>query len=137
MRVAIYARYSSENQSEKSIEDQVRVCRNYAKEHGFVVDEKNIFVDEAISGRGEGIQVIRDSADGIIDVFSKFENRIQEIVVEGNKAMVICRIEAVTAAGIPLESTGANYYQVENGKIIYMASFHDREPFVKAFPDKD
>jgi DNA invertase Pin-like site-specific DNA recombinase len=27
MKVAIYARYSSENQSEKSIDDQVRVCK--------------------------------------------------------------------------------------------------------------
>ena len=50
MRVAIYARYSSENQSEKSIDDQVRVCKNYIKEHGMTIDEKHIYVDEAISG---------------------------------------------------------------------------------------
>jgi len=31
MRVAIYARYSSENQSEKSIDDQIRVCKNYIR----------------------------------------------------------------------------------------------------------
>jgi len=29
MKAAIYARYSSENQSEKSIDDQIRVCKNY------------------------------------------------------------------------------------------------------------
>ena len=50
MRVAIYARYSSENQSEKSIEDQVRVCKNYIQDNGMQCDEKHIFVDEAISG---------------------------------------------------------------------------------------
>ncbi len=50
MRVAIYARYSSENQSEKSIDDQVRVCKQYITDHGMTYDEKHLFVDEAISG---------------------------------------------------------------------------------------
>ena len=31
MRAVIYARYSSDNQREASIEDQVEVCRRYAK----------------------------------------------------------------------------------------------------------
>ena len=30
-RVALYARYSSDNQSESSIEDQFRLCREHAK----------------------------------------------------------------------------------------------------------
>ena len=50
MRVAIYARYSSENQSGKSIDDQIRVCKNYIQEHEMSVDDKHIYVDEAISG---------------------------------------------------------------------------------------
>lgn len=50
MKVAIYARYSSENQSEKSIDDQIRVCRKYIENNGLVFDEKQIYVDEAISG---------------------------------------------------------------------------------------
>ena len=50
MRAAIYARYSSENQSEKSIDDQVRVCKKYLAEHDISIDDKHIFVDEAISG---------------------------------------------------------------------------------------
>ncbi len=50
MRVAIYARYSSENQSEKSIDDQIRVCQRYIEAHGFQFNEKQIYVDEAISG---------------------------------------------------------------------------------------
>jgi len=50
MKAAIYARYSSENQSEKSIDDQVRVCRAYASEHGLVIEEKDIYTDEAVSG---------------------------------------------------------------------------------------
>ena len=31
MRAAIYARYSSDNQREASIEDQIEVCRRYAE----------------------------------------------------------------------------------------------------------
>lgn len=50
MRVAIYARYSSENQSEKSIDDQIRVCQKYIENHGLLFDERHIFTDEAISG---------------------------------------------------------------------------------------
>lgn len=50
MRVAIYARYSSENQSEKSIDDQVRVCQKYIDHYNYTVDQRHVFVDEAISG---------------------------------------------------------------------------------------
>ena len=34
-RAAIYARYSSENQRDASIEDQIEVCRRYAARQGF------------------------------------------------------------------------------------------------------
>lgn len=50
MRTAIYARYSSENQSEKSIDDQIRVCKKYIRAHGMVCDPRHVFADEAISG---------------------------------------------------------------------------------------
>ena len=48
MRAVIYARYSSDLQSEASIEDQIRLCRErVAEENGSVVD---IYADYAISG---------------------------------------------------------------------------------------
>lgn len=50
MRVAIYARYSSENQSEKSIDDQVRVCQRYIESNGLTFNPKHIYSDQAISG---------------------------------------------------------------------------------------
>lgn len=95
--------------------------------------DDHVVVDEALSGHTEGIQAMKDSADGIEAQFSKFENHIQEIVVEGNKGMVVCRIEAITAGGVPLESTGANFYKIKDGKIVYMSTFHDPTPFMKAF----
>jgi site-specific DNA recombinase len=48
MRAVIYARYSSDLQREASIEDQIRLCREYVdKENGKIVE---IFSDYAISG---------------------------------------------------------------------------------------
>jgi DNA invertase Pin-like site-specific DNA recombinase len=45
---AIYARFSSENQSDDSIDDQVRVCRRYAELQGFHVAA--VYADPKISG---------------------------------------------------------------------------------------
>ena len=66
MKAAIYARYSSENQSEKSIDDQVRMCKNYCKEHELIVCEEHIYVDEAISGsliNRPGLQALEKAAE--------------------------------------------------------------------------
>src|SRR3989338_7005857 len=66
MRAAIYARYSSENQSEKSIDDQIRVCRNYCKEHEISSGEEHIYTDEAVSGsliNRPGLQALEKAAE--------------------------------------------------------------------------
>ena len=67
MNVAVYARYSSENQSAKSIDDQVRVCRKYIDGHGMVLDDRHIYVDEAISGSirtRPGLQALEKAMEG-------------------------------------------------------------------------
>jgi DNA invertase Pin-like site-specific DNA recombinase len=48
MKVAIYARYSSENQRDASIADQLRVCREFAARQGWTIVEE--FTDHAVSG---------------------------------------------------------------------------------------
>jgi len=48
LRVGVYARYSSENQRDASIEDQVRICRARAEREGWVIAET--FTDYALSG---------------------------------------------------------------------------------------
>jgi site-specific DNA recombinase len=48
MRAAIYARYSSENQRDASIDDQVRECKKLIKSQGWKIAET--FSDRAISG---------------------------------------------------------------------------------------
>ena len=48
MKVAIYARYSSDNQRDASIADQLRMCRLHAEKQGWHVIEE--YTDHAISG---------------------------------------------------------------------------------------
>lgn len=47
-RVAIYARYSSDLQTDRSMEDQIRVCQARAKAEGWQLVE--CYTDHAISG---------------------------------------------------------------------------------------
>ena len=48
MTVVIYARFSTDKQDARSIDDQVRRCRKYATEHGYKVRE--VYADAAASG---------------------------------------------------------------------------------------
>ena len=48
MKVAIYARYSSDNQRDASIADQLRVCRAFAERQGWTICEE--YTDHAVSG---------------------------------------------------------------------------------------
>ena len=69
-RVAIYARYSSDNQRDASIEDQLRLCREHAEQQGWQVVET--FADHAISGSSllrPGIQkLLTDATSSKFDV---------------------------------------------------------------------
>ena len=48
MKVAIYARYSSDNQRDASIADQMRVCRAFAERQGWTIAQE--YSDHAVSG---------------------------------------------------------------------------------------
>ena len=50
MRFAIYARFSSEKQNEKSVEDQIRECRLHIEKSGGTLSPGHVFSDQAISG---------------------------------------------------------------------------------------
>ncbi|MDG5497919.1 recombinase family protein [Niveispirillum sp. BGYR6] len=71
MRAAIYARYSSDQQSASSIEDQIRICRERALRQGWKV--AGCYKDAATSGASmvgrAGIQaLLRDAQSGAIDI---------------------------------------------------------------------
>ena len=69
-RAAIYARYSSDTQSEQSIEDQVRICRARAEREGWAVVD--VYADYAISGATAGRprfqQLVADTRAGRFEV---------------------------------------------------------------------
>ncbi len=70
MRAVIYARYSSDNQREASIEDQVRVCRERIEREGWT--QISVYTDRAVSGatvlRAGYQQLLADCRAGAFDV---------------------------------------------------------------------
>ena len=70
MKVAIYARYSSDNQRDASIADQLRLCRLHAEKQDWHIFEE--YTDHAISGASllrPGIQaLIADATRGRFDL---------------------------------------------------------------------
>ncbi len=64
MKAALYARYSSDNQRDASIEDQLRICRARAEREGWTIIDS--YTDRAISGASllrPGVQEL--IADGL------------------------------------------------------------------------
>ena len=78
----IYARYSSDKQTEQSIEGQLHVCREYALQHDIVIVDT--YIDRAMTGkndRREDFQrMLRDSQKKLWDyvlVATQFYGRTQ------------------------------------------------------------
>jgi hypothetical protein len=67
----------------------------------------------------------------------------QRIAVDVDAACVVWRCEAQNSQGVPIaypndanrQVIGANYFQVQNGKITYVRSIHDSLPF-QPVPDQ-
>ncbi len=87
----------------------------------------DIVMDEQLMGHVEGKAHLAQSIEAL-KAAPKFQNKPQEIVVEGDKAMVVWHISAVGPAG-PIEADGANFYKIKDGKIAYFSNYHDTAPF--------
>lgn len=83
MRTAIYARYSSQLQNARSIDDQIAVCRERADREGWTVVD--VFTDYAISGAagieseqrpGLNAMLARVEAGGVDQVLAESTDRI-------------------------------------------------------------
>ena len=126
----IYARYSSDNQTEQSIEGQLRVCQEYATRNNIII--LDTYIDRAMTGtndnRPDFQRMIRDSSkkqwDYILvyklDRFSrnKYEATNHKHTLKQNGVKVISATESIpdTPEGIILESLleGMNqYYSAE------------------------
>ena len=126
----IYDRYSSDSQTEQSIEGQLRVCEQYAKNNDIVI--LKTYIDRAMTGtndnRPDFQQMIKDSASkewqNIIvyklDRFSrnKYETAKYKKLLKDNGVKLISAMENIpdTPEGIILESLlegMAEYYSAE------------------------
>ena len=125
-----YLRYSSENQTEQSIEGQMRVCQEYAERNGILIVAN--YIDRAMTGtndnRPDFQRMIKDSAkrewDYVLvykfDRFSrnKYETAIYKKALRDNGVKVISATEHIpdSPEGIIFESMlegYAEYYSAE------------------------
>ena len=90
---------------------------------------EKMIMDEQIAGHIEGQATLRKMMGGMKTTYSRFQNIPDHIIVSGDEAGVVSHISAASAAGVPIEAKVMNYFRFENGKIAYMANFHDTRPF--------
>lgn len=90
---------------------------------------EDMVMDEQLAGHIEGLATLRSMMGGMDKAYSKFQNVPRNIIVSGSEAAVVSRISAANAAGVPIEAAVMNYFQIKDGKIAYMANFHDSVPF--------
>ncbi len=126
----IYARYSSDSQTEQSIEGQLRVCQEYAQKNNILI--LNTYIDRAMTGtndnRPDFLQMIKDSNRREwtyilvykLDRFSrnKYEMAMHKKTLKDNGTKVISATEFIpdTPEGIIFESMlegYAEYYSAE------------------------
>ena len=130
MRAVIYARYSSDNQREESIEGQLRECTAYCQKNEITI--VRTYIDRALSAKTDNRpdfqRMIKDSAKSLFDVVivwkldrfarNRFDSAYYKNILKKNGVRVISAKESISqgADGILLESIlegYAEYYSAE------------------------
>jgi len=117
VNAVIYARYSSTNQNEQSIEGQINECHAFARREGYTVVHD--YIDRALSGkndeRPEFLQMINDSAKGQFNVVivwkldrfarNRYDSAFYKRLLKKNGVKVISATERISddPEGIILE----------------------------------
>ena len=130
MRAVIYARYSSDNQREESIEGQLRECKEYADYNDITVVDT--YIDRALSAKTDNRpafqQMIKDSNRHLFDIVlvwkldrfarNRYDSAYYKAILKKNNVRVLSAKEVISqgAEGILLESLlegYAEFYSVE------------------------
>ena len=130
MKAVIYARYSSDNQREESIEGQIRECTAFAEKNDITVLRH--YIDRAYSAktdnRPEFQQMIRDSAKHLFDMVivwkldrfsrNRYDSARYKVQLKKNGVKLVSATEHISegAEGIILESMLegiAEYYSAD------------------------
>jgi predicted ester cyclase len=93
--------------------------------------------DEQLAGHFAGIGVLQGAIDGIRNGYRVFRMHPQRMVIDGDAAVVVWRFEGQNSHSVPIaypndanrQVIGANYFQIQNGRIVYMRTIHDSLPF--------
>ena len=146
MRVVIYARFSSHNQKEQSIEGQLKICYDYAASNGHVVVGE--YIDRAQTGTNDNRAAFqrmladsdRHTFDGVLvyqlDRFARnrYDSAINKAKLKKNGVRVISARENISddPSGILIEGvleSMAEYYSAELSQKIRrgmnLARIHD------------
>lgn len=130
MTEIIYARYSSDNQREESIDGQIRECKAFADKNDIRIIDT--YIDRALSAKTDNRpsfqQMIKDRSKGLFDVIivwkldrfarNRYDSAHYKNILKKNSVKVISVTEAISsgAEGILLESMlegYAEYYSAE------------------------
>ena len=130
MKAVIYARYSSDNQREESIEGQLRECTAFAEKNGITVLRH--YIDRAFSARTDNRpefqNMIRDSGKKLFDMIivwkldrfarNRYDSARYKAMLKKNGVKVVSATEVISegAEGIILESVlegYAEYYSAD------------------------
>ena len=129
-KAVIYARYSSTNQREESIEGQIRECTDFAKRQDITI--VGSYIDRALTGKTDARpqfqKMISDSGKQLFDIVivytldrfarNRYDSATYKAKLKKNGVKVISAKENITddPSGIILESVlegMAEYYSVE------------------------
>lgn len=130
MTGVIYARYSSDNQREESIEGQLRECKAFAEKNGIQI--VGTCIDRALSAKTDNRpdfqRMIKDSGNGLLDTVivwrldrfarNRYDSAHYKSILRKNGAKVISATEMIsdTAEGVllePLLEGMAEYYSAD------------------------
>ena len=118
MKAVIYARYSSDNQREESIEGQIRECTAFAEKNGMTILRH--YIDRAYSAktdnRPEFQRMIQDSKEKLFDIVlvwkldrfarNRYDSAQYKNILKKNGVRVVSANEAISdsSEGILMES---------------------------------
>lgn len=141
----IYARYSSDSQSEQSIEGQLRVCQDFAKRNNIII--LDTYIDRAMSGTNDNRfdfqRMLKDSSKQQwnyvivykLDRFSrnKYESVVHKKTLKDNGIKLLSAMEQIpdTPEGTLMEALLEGFNQYYSEELAQKVNRGIRESWIK------